>query len=135
MYHSINGVVHRFLRWLECLLKFNKISIVSLHAWEKMRMIRTSRAAVFVRVFQTLEVTIKGSIITSPFIPRTSFLARIFQTLEVTFFGSILTSPFIPRTSVLARVFQTLEVTIFSSTRTSRFIPRTSVFAQKFERL
>ena len=38
----------------------------------------------FVRVFQTLEVTIIASTPTSIFTPRTSIFVRIFQTLEVT---------------------------------------------------
>ena len=37
-----------------------------------------------------------GSIRTSPFVPRTSVFVRVFQTLEVTFFGSTRTSPFVP---------------------------------------
>ena len=86
---------------------------------------------VFVRVFQTLEVTIFGSKITSPFIPRTSFFVRIFQKLEVTICGSSKINKrtfFIPRTSVFVRVFQTLEVTILGSSSTSltRFRARIS---------
>ena len=84
-----------------------------------MRIIRTSRAAVFVRVFQTLEVTMYVSIITSFFIPRTSVFVRIFQTLEVTILGSFRTSIFIPRTSVFVCVFQTLEVTTTAASNKS----------------
>ena len=73
------------------------------------------RTSVFVRVFQTLEVTILFS--TSLFIPRTSFFVRVFQTLEVTISEAAAprTSLFIPRTSIFVRVFQTLEVTISGS--------------------
>ena len=101
--------------------------LVGLRAWQKMRIFRTSRASVFVRVLQTFEVTSCGSSRTNRFTRNTSFL-RVFQTLfEVTLFGSPRTSPFIPRTSIFVRVFQTLEVTIFGSISTSPFIPRTSV--------
>ena len=103
------------------------------------------RTSVFVRVFQTLEVTIFGSIFTSIWIPRTSFLVQIFQTFEVTIFGSPRTSLFIPRTSVFVRVFQTLEVwhpfrqqyfkQVHSAQKTSMFIPRTPVLVQIFQTL
>ena len=93
------------------------------------------RTSVFVRVFQTLEVTIFGSFRTSLFIPRTSVFVRVFQTLEVTIPCSIRTSLFIPRTSVFARVFQTLEVTIFGSFKTSPNIPRTPVFVQMLKQI
>ena len=54
-----------------------------------------------------------ASMSTSLYIPRTSVFVRVFQTLEVTIFGSIITSPFIPTAAVFMRVFQTLEVTDF----------------------
>ena len=38
-----------------------------------------ARTSIFVRIFQTLKVTILGSFKTSPFIPRTSFLAKFKQ--------------------------------------------------------
>ena len=87
---------------------------------------------VFVRVFQTLEVTILGTISLRP---KDILFVRVFQTLEVTTIGSSRTSHFIPRTSVFARIFQTLEATIFGSPRTSIFIPRTSVFVRVFQTL
>ena len=88
------------------------------------------------RVFQTLELTICGSIPTSIFIPRTSVFVCVFQALDVTSVGSIFTSIFVPRTSVFARVFQTLEVTICGSFTTRLFIPWTSnVFVQKCKEL
>ena len=65
-----------------------------------MRIIRTPRTSVFVRVSQTLQVTIFCTFSTSPFTPRTSVFVRVFQTLELTIFVSISTSFFIPRTSV-----------------------------------
>ena len=58
------------------------------------------RAQVFSRIFRT---------------PGTSVFVRVFQTLEVTFFGGFRTSLFIPRTPVFVRIFQTLDVTISGS--------------------
>ena len=48
------------------------------------RIFRTPGTSVFVRVFQTLEVTVTGSKLTRLFVPRTPVFARVFQTLEVT---------------------------------------------------
>ena len=81
-------------------------------------------------------MTFTGSLRTSLFIPRTSVFVRVFQTLEVTIFGSRRTSRPIPRTSVFVQIFQTFEVTIIGNPfRTSLFIPRTSVFVQIFQTL
>ena len=57
---------------------------------------------------------------------------RVFKTLQVTIFGSIKTSPIIPRTPVSVRVSQTLELTIHGSTPASQFIPRTTIFVRVF---
>ena len=65
------------------------------------------RTPFLVRVFQTLEF-LSSFYIT----PKDT---RVLQTLQVTIFGSISTSPFIPRTPVIARVCQTLQVTIIGS--------------------
>ena len=94
----------------------------------------TQRTSIFVRVFQTLEVTIFGSQRTSPFIPRTSVFVRVFQTLEMTIFGSSRTSPSV-QGHPFSCVFQTLEATIFGSISTSIFIPRTSFFVCVFQTL
>ena len=76
------------------------------------------RTPVFVRVFQTLEVTIFRQQSNKSLHPKDiHFRARISNTRG--HFGSFRTSLFIPRTSIFVRVFQTLEVTIFGSIRTS----------------
>ena len=65
------------------------------HLWQSKNKSFIPRTPVYVRVFQTLEVTISGSFITSLFVPITPVFVRVFQTLEVTIFGSIRTSIFI----------------------------------------
>ena len=80
--------------------------------------VRHKSQGFFVRVFQTLEVTIIASTPTSIFTPRTSIFVRIFQTLEVTILSFHLSNPFscayfkhCTRTSwtPFPAIFQTLE--------------------------
>ena len=62
------------------------------------------------RIFQKHNSPLKAAPAQVFFMPRTPVFVRIFQTLEVTILGSFSTSLFVPRTSVFVRVFQTLEV-------------------------
>ena len=98
---------------------------------------RTPGTSVFVRVFQTLEVTITGSMRTNLFVPRTSVYARVFQTLEMTGVEAICLRqvqssqghPF------SCAYFKHSSLPHFGSTNTSLFIPRTPVFVQIFQTL
>ena len=67
-------------------------------------------------------MTSSGSKKTSPPIARTSIFVRIFQTLKMTILGSFKTSPFIPRTSFLVQKFKQFYVCISSHLCTKSFL-------------